>query len=504
MENYLDFSVFWRWTAMIMLAGGLFSAAILSSLTRGNVRKGLGLVGVIFGLVLIPFIWVQGIAVIWSIFLTSVALTTIVNAGRMHAARFNDRDKAFNALIDTLALAVLFLCGAGLSQIVSGMFFNLAVVMLALILGIDGVYRIIFAYRHYRFPSGPASDELPSLTLAIPARNETRELADCLMAACASDYKKLEIIVLDDCSQDRTSHVIRSFAQDGVQFVQGDKPADGWLGKNYAMSQLTKHANGEYIAYMGVDTRLSQESLSRLMSVMILQKLDMISVLPRRDYAWQFSGIMETIRYFWQMVLPPTSWRTPVSSSIWLIRREALDRLGSFAHQKYKVLPENHFARALIKDKKYSFFTSNQTLGIFDAKKWSSQVETAIRTLYPKFHRHPVEILGSIWLHLVLLAPYVMLILAPVNQSLGVLFYVSLAAVVVIGSTGMLSARLVRSSWPLTFITFPLQITQNIILHIMSVIAYEFGEVNWKSRNICYPVMVPSRTNDKTDKSIKL
>ncbi|HEU5122308.1 MAG TPA: glycosyltransferase family A protein, partial [Candidatus Saccharimonadales bacterium] len=48
---------------------------------------------------------------------------------------------------------------------------------------------------------GAHSDDLPTVTVAIPARNETDELEDCLYELVKSDYQKLEILVLDDCSQ---------------------------------------------------------------------------------------------------------------------------------------------------------------------------------------------------------------------------------------------------------------------------------------------------------------
>src|SRR4029077_9013676 len=58
--------------------------------------------------------------------------------------------------------------------------------------------------------------DLPTVTVAIPARNEDAQLDQCLQSLLAGDYPKLEIIVLDDCSQDRTSEIIRRFAHDGV------------------------------------------------------------------------------------------------------------------------------------------------------------------------------------------------------------------------------------------------------------------------------------------------
>ena len=57
--------------------------------------------------------------------------------------------------------------------------------------------KTLQATQHY------ADKDLPSISVLIPARNETEELHACLDALVASDYPKLEILVLDDCSQER-------------------------------------------------------------------------------------------------------------------------------------------------------------------------------------------------------------------------------------------------------------------------------------------------------------
>jgi hypothetical protein len=82
--------------------------------------------------------------------------------------------------------------------------------------------------------------ELPSVSVLVPARNETDDLERCLQALTASDYPKLEVLVYDDCSATRrTPDIIRSFAHQGVRFIQGDVPDETrWLAKNYSYSRL--------------------------------------------------------------------------------------------------------------------------------------------------------------------------------------------------------------------------------------------------------------------------
>jgi hypothetical protein len=110
-------------------------------------------------------------------------------------------------------------------------------------------------------PTPEANRDLPTLTVAIPARNETDDLQQCLTSLLASNYPKLEVLVLDDCSQvKKTPQIIRDFAQGGVTFLEGQQPPKHWLAKNFAYDQLCQQANGQLIIFCGVDTRFEPNS----------------------------------------------------------------------------------------------------------------------------------------------------------------------------------------------------------------------------------------------------
>ena len=70
------------------------------------------------------------------------------------------------------------------------------------------------------------SQDLPTVSVCISARNETHAMTQCLERIVASDYPKLEVIVLDDGSRDNTSLLIKSFAHAGVRFIEGSSLPD--------------------------------------------------------------------------------------------------------------------------------------------------------------------------------------------------------------------------------------------------------------------------------------
>ena len=102
------------------------------------------------------------------------------------------------------------------------------------------IYQLFKASRLFITHTRPKveSTALPSVTVCIPARNEDHALTDCLHKVLASDYEKLEIIVVDDNSVDNTSVLIKSFAHAGVRFVAGSELPEGWLGKNHSLQML--------------------------------------------------------------------------------------------------------------------------------------------------------------------------------------------------------------------------------------------------------------------------
>src|SRR4051812_7301335 len=52
----------------------------------------------------------------------------------------------------------------------------------------------------------------PLVSFCIPTRNRERTIAACLQSIRAQDYPRLEIIVIDNGSTDRTAEIARRYA----------------------------------------------------------------------------------------------------------------------------------------------------------------------------------------------------------------------------------------------------------------------------------------------------
>lgn len=339
--------------------------------------------------------------------------------------------------------------------------------------------------------------DLPSLTVAIPARNETDDLEACLSSIIGSNYPKLEILVLDDCSQDkRTPEIIRSYAHSGVRFLQGAVPEDNWLAKNQAYQQLLDEANGEYILFCGVDTRFSPDSFRLLIVTMLHKHKTMLSLIPRNvvpaALSVRSSTLLQPMRYAWELALPRRLFRRPpVLSTCWIAKRDLLTSAGGFGAVSRSVVPESYFARVSAVHDGYSFMRSSERIGVASSKSLDEQQATAVRTRYPQVHRRielvclltVAESVGLIW-------PFMLLALALAHGYQPSFVIISALTVAILIATYAILVTLTYRVWLVrSLVLLPMVAYIDIVLLNYSMIRYEFFDVEWKGRNVCIPVM---------------
>ena len=365
-----------------------------------------------------------------------------------------------------------------------------------------GMVLLASTLRHIRTTEPPvltkvhADKDLPSLTVAIPARNETIELEACLKSLIASSYPKLEILVLDDCSQNKhTPEIMRSFAHDGVRFIAGQEPPDKWLAKNYGYHQLAEASSGELLLFCGVDVRFEPRSLNTLVETLLHKQKSMISLLPSNPTpaSWGLTRLItQPNRYAWELALPRRLFRRPpVLSTCWLVTRQALQASGGFAAVSRQTVPESYFARQIANTSDgYSFLQSSTIMGVSSHKSAEEQQATAIRTRYPQLHRRlEMTLLVSLAEFTALVWPLIIFAASLLAQEW------ALAALA--GLAWLLQSLAYSQIVNLTYRQFLLSGTWLVSLAALhdiwllnySMWQYEFSEVIWKGRNICIPVM---------------
>ncbi|MDQ3065004.1 MAG: glycosyltransferase, partial [bacterium] len=333
--------------------------------------------------------------------------------------------------------------------------------------------------------------DLPTVSVCIPARNETEDLPACLRSILESNYPKLEILVLDDCSQDKTSEIIKGLAHSGVRFIKGEPPRQKWLAKNQAYQQLAEAASGQVLLFCGVDVRMGKKTIWSLIDCLHSRNKKMISVLPKGEQTGEHASIVQPMRYWWELAWPRRLFnRPPTLSSCWIIDSKTLKALGNFQSVSNKVIPEAYFARELIKQDAYSFLRSDKKLEVSSNKKFTEQRDTAVRTRYPELRKRPESVL------LVMLAEMMLLLFPIVFFMVGFFRPVSglwIASGIITILLALAHYRIIKV-WDINNLAVPVALLpiaiayELYILHL-SMYRYELSEVAWKERNICIPVM---------------
>ena len=354
-----------------------------------------------------------------------------------------------------------------------------------------GLLMLVSTWRNYSFASALSGDknlpsqELPTLSVVIPARNESESLNECLKSIIANDYPKLEILVLDDASTDkRTPEIIRSFAHDGVIFIAGKPFNDNWLAKNWAYEQLLEVANGELVLFCGADTRFEPEALKFLVSSLVSRNKQILSVMPLNELPDRLSRwYLQPLRYAWEISLPRRLLhRPPVLATCWLARREFLNNNGNFKGVSRRVSPESYFAKLSLSADGYSFF---QYSGVYSQKAQSEQYETAVRLRYPQLRRQLESVMFASLVELLGVMSVVVLICVSIVKRNWIELMLNLFAYLFFSLTFGLITRLTYHKQHLSnYLLWPLFIGLDLLIMNRSMWRYELGNVLWKGRSI--------------------
>ncbi len=107
-----------------------------------------------------------------------------------------------------------------------------------------------------QFPRLP-EEELPNVSVIVAARNEEKNIIECLQSLNALDYPdgKLEIIIIDDKSTDATGKLIAQFVAGKPQFrhIESSKEIGFLKGKTNALANGLSIATGEVILTTDAD-----------------------------------------------------------------------------------------------------------------------------------------------------------------------------------------------------------------------------------------------------------
>jgi glycosyltransferase involved in cell wall biosynthesis len=123
--------------------------------------------------------------------------------------------------------------------------------------------------------------ECPSISLIFAARDEAEKLPAALATLAALDYPHLEIIAVDDRSQDSTASILDEFAAVHSRFraIHVSEIPSGWLGKTHALQKGFEASSGDWLLFTDADVRFKPDIIRRAVTLAKQQKLDHLTLV---------------------------------------------------------------------------------------------------------------------------------------------------------------------------------------------------------------------------------
>jgi hypothetical protein len=181
----------------------------------------------------------------------------------------------------------------------------------------------------------------PRVSVVSAARNEATGVAASLRSRLDDGYPDLEVIVVDDRSEDRTPQILAEFAaaDPRVSVVRIDDLPDGWLGKVHALHRGVEVASGDWLLFSDADVVIAPGMLARAVAHCEEGHLDLLALIPEFrstsgsvDLLWAVFVRAMAIAASPDAVRDPRSKVAVGSGGFTLVRRSAFDRTAGFEH----------------------------------------------------------------------------------------------------------------------------------------------------------------------------
>ncbi|MBU0638153.1 MAG: glycosyltransferase family 2 protein [Planctomycetes bacterium] len=233
--------------------------------------------------------------------------------------------------------------------------------VLLCLIGLVWLRRHIELNRARREPVLAPSDAdgdpaaLPSLSVLVAGKDEESNIGRCLEGLLAQDYPRLQVIVINDRSADRTGEIIDEWAKRDprVVAVHVTELRAGWFGKNNAMRAGQTHATGAWLCFSDADCVYdSPKLLAAAVRFALREQVGFLSVLPRLEASTLWERVVQpvagAIMVLWnppQKVNDPRSSRAYANGAFMLLARPAYEAIGGHEPVKATLNEDMHMAR---------------------------------------------------------------------------------------------------------------------------------------------------------------
>ncbi|MDI6766454.1 MAG: glycosyltransferase [Bacteroidota bacterium] len=194
---------------------------------------------------------------------------------------------------------------------------------------------------------------LPKVSIIVAARNEEKVIGDCLTTLAEINYPtdKLEIIVVNDGSTDRTMDIIQRFAEQYQNIYSVvSVPGDGNLrGKTNAVAQGIAASSGDILMFTDADCRVPPTWVKETVKYFD-QETGIVGGFTLLDSQRLFEG-MQTLDwlFLFEIASGAAGWKVPLTvvGNNLAVRRSAYLATGGYAEIPFSVTEDYALVQAI-------------------------------------------------------------------------------------------------------------------------------------------------------------
>ncbi|HTS53181.1 MAG TPA: glycosyltransferase [Burkholderiales bacterium] len=287
--------------------------------------------------------------------------------------------------------------------------------------------------------SAPAQEsDLSDVTALVPVRDEADTLV-LTIRALARQGDGLQIVVVDDQSQDGSAELVRRASPTRVRVVSGTPLPAGWKGKLWALEQGRGHVTTRRILLLDADIELRPGIIAALRAKLQRDKLQLVSLMAllRTESFWE-KLLMPAFVYFFKLLYPFQLANDPgcrrvaaAAGGCILLEAGVLEEIGGFASLRGALIDDCALAA---RAKQMGFATwlglSHSVCSMRRYHRLGPVWSMVARSAFTQLHHSPLWLLGltgvffaAFWLPLICLC-----IGTPVSAALSFATLVAMTA----------------------------------------------------------------------------
>lgn len=112
----------------------------------------------------------------------------------------------------------------------------------------------------------------PLVSVVVPLYNYSQYIGDCIQSIKNQDYDNYELIVIDDCSTDKSYKVAKGFENGRIKVIKTEVNS----GYSKAKNEGIIVSQGEMITCLDADDMMTKTSITRRVKALLKNNVDMI------------------------------------------------------------------------------------------------------------------------------------------------------------------------------------------------------------------------------------